>query len=314
MKLKTIALTLIGISSITALPAAAKDLYVLSSETDSKSYSALGTLNLETNEYKKLEDVTAGAGLEVANQKVYITISSGSEFSLWTTNLDGSDAQIFNNVPFAGSMPISVNKNTDDVYISSRQQDGIAQIYPDYSGTPGGAVEGEDYTLVYHPVEEGCKAGCDPTATAIDEESERFYFALGTGESTKIMSSALGEDTTVDRMEELTEADGLNHTEHYLKINAINIDPKSKYMYFSNEHSIFRVKINKNNPQVQLLHTIDHTQAQEISDMVVDFETDTIYWTQLLDTKLYSSDINGNNVKVAFDSKNKVMHQIAFRK
>ncbi|NOH60411.1 hypothetical protein [Vibrio sp. RE88] len=312
MKLKTIALTLIGISSITALPATAKDLYMLSHFPDSNSHNELGTINLETKEYKKLEDVTAGAGLEVANQKIYITISSGSEFSLWTTNLDGSDAQIFNNVPFAGSMPISVNKNTDDVYISSYQQDAIAQIYPDYSGTPGGAVEGEDYTLVYHPVEEGCKAGCDPTATAIDEENERFYFALGTGESTKIMSSALGDDTTVDRSEELTEADGLNHTEHYHKINAINIDPKSKYMYFSNEHSIFRARINKNNPKVELLYTTDYTLG--INDMVVDFEADTIYWTLDENKKLYSSDINGNNVEVIFESEDKVMYQLAFKK
>ncbi|NOJ21854.1 hypothetical protein [Vibrio coralliilyticus] len=294
--------------------ALAKDLYLVSSYDD-KPYNELQILDLDTKETSKLADINYGGRLAVTENSIYVTTSSPSTQALSRVTLDGQKYRMVNRIPMTGDIPVVVDKETGQVYTSSITQDTVVEVYPDYTDSPGAPIEGEDFRFIFGDTMEECGiAYCaNNTALAIDNANERMYMALGVNQETEVISFPLGEHSTVDRRQELSVEDGIDHYEDWHKIVAMHLDPKDKFLYFANEHSIYRANIKGESRKVEKILSIDESNGFEgVVDMEVDFDAGKLYWVQIGKPEIYSADLSGENVKVEYVTQGGTTFELAF--
>ncbi|AXN34390.1 hypothetical protein [Vibrio coralliilyticus] len=292
--------------------AIAKDLYFVTYDAD-KPYNELQVLDLNTKESSKIEDINGGGRLAVTQNSIYLATSTPSTQALWRVTLDGEKNRMVNKIPMTGDIPVIVDKETSQVYTSSMTQDTVVEVYPDYTDSPGAPIEGEDFRFIFGDTMEDCGVGycANNTALAIDNANERMYMALGVDQETEVISFPLGEHSTVDRRQELSVEDGIDHYEDWHKIIAMHLDPKDKYLYFANEHAIYRANIKGESRQVEKLLSIEESNGG-VQDLEADFEAGKLYWTENRKPQLYSADLSGENVKVEYVTQDGTMFELAF--
>lgn len=291
--------------------AIAKDLYFVSTDAD-KPYNELQVLDLHTKESSKIEDINGGGRLAVTENSIYVTTSTQTTQALWRVTLDGEQNRMVNRIPMTGEIPVIVDKETGQVYTSSITQDTVVEVYPDYTDSPAAPIEGEDFRFIFGNTREDCTEGycANNTALAIDNANERMYMALGAGQETEVYSFTLGEHFSVDRRQELSVEDGIDHYEDWHKIIAMHLDPKDKYLYFANEHAIYRAKIKGESRQVEKLLSIDESNGG-VQDLEVDFDAGKLYWTENRKPQLYSANLSGENVNVEYVTQGDTMLELA---
>lgn len=262
-----------------------------------EEYNHLSVLDLESKQVSKVADTNGGSAIEVVGDTVYVSASSTAAQGIWTVKTDGTEEALFNYVPMAGRLPIAVDRNQNEVYVGSSVNDSVLKMFFG-NGDDSYPQEGEDYEFILDPIAEGCMAGCEPGAMFVDEENHRFYLAYGFGDDAKIISSTLGSSSEIDRVEEVTTADGFfNDTEDSIK--HMEVDPKSKNIYFSNNRFIYKAKITGNQVKIKTLRTAPEEVVDGILGMTVDFADKKIYWSE--DYNIYSSNLEGKNVQLILE-------------